>query len=244
MSAEKRSATAADVRELRLRSVRTDGGTQIRVAINGDVREEYTELLTDGAEFPPGIVFYDGAEYWLADGFHRHAAAIAAGLATFHFEVRRGSKRAALLYAVGANAHHGLKRTVGDKRRAVEVLLRDREWSKWGDREIARRCGVSKTFVGKVRGYVQPETVGAPRLAARGDQVYEMRPGTSSPRMIPPRDADSAAEGRNYAQDWLRCLLSFTPAQFVRLKQLLNGSANRKIVAEAVASVMIEVTAE
>ena len=55
------------------------------------------------------------------------------------------------LYAVGANASHGLRRTNTDKRRAVVRLLRDYEWSKWSDREIARRCGVANSFVGNVR---------------------------------------------------------------------------------------------
>jgi hypothetical protein len=38
--------------------------------------------------------------------------------------------------------------------------------------------------------------------------------------------------------------LGFTPEQFVRLKQLLDGSVSERIVAEAVASVMIEASAE
>lgn len=248
MSAQRKAAAGPDIRELRLRSVRTDGGTQIRTGIDGDVREEYTAAMLDGDLFPPGIVFYDGAAYWLADGFHRHAAAIAAGLATFHFEVRQGSKRDALLYAVGANAHHGLKRTVADKRRAVEALLRDREWSKWGDREIARRCGVSKTFVGKVRGVVNPETVGTPRLAERGGQVYEMRPATAAPRVNTERDPATAGEppwGDRYS--WLHKLLRFTPEQFVRLQGVLGmeiSTVTLRSVAEAVETVEREASAE
>jgi hypothetical protein len=242
MSAEKRPAP--DVRELRLRNVRTDGGTQTRDGIDAEVLEEYAQAMADGEEFPPGVVFYDDTAYWLADGFHRHAAAIAAGLTTFHFEVRQGAKRDALLFSVGANAQHGLRRTPADKRRAVETLLRDREWSRWGDRELARLAGVSKTFVGKVRAYAQPETVGTPRLAERGGTVYEMRPGTPAQRVNTQREAESAAAGRNYTQDWLRHLLSFTPEQFVRMQQILDGSVDRKIVAEAVASVMIEASTE
>jgi hypothetical protein len=252
-NAEGRSSVSAlrqgkpDVRELRLRDVRTDGGTQTRASINGDVLEEYAELLADGTEFPPGVVFYDGKDYWLADGFHRHAAAIAAGLATFHFEVRKGSKRDALLYAVGANAHHGLKRSVADKRRAVEALLRDREWSKWGDREIARRCGVSKTFVGKVRGVINPETVGTPRLAERGGQVYEMRPAAAAPRVNTERDIAAAGEQpRGDRYSWLHKLMRFTPEQFVRLQGVLGmeiSTVTLRSVAEAVEAVELEASA-
>jgi hypothetical protein len=42
-------------------------------------------------------------------------------------------------------------RTNADKRRAVELLLRDEEWSKKSDRWIAEKCGVSHNFVNSVR---------------------------------------------------------------------------------------------
>ncbi|HZF40417.1 MAG TPA: helix-turn-helix domain-containing protein [Blastocatellia bacterium] len=38
-----------------------------------------------------------------------------------------------------------------DRRRAVLTLLNDAEWSRWSDREIARRCGVSPDTVGRLR---------------------------------------------------------------------------------------------
>jgi hypothetical protein len=47
------------------------------------------------------------------------------GLAKISADVREGSRRDAILYAVGANASHGLKRTNRDKRNAVRVLLKD-----------------------------------------------------------------------------------------------------------------------
>jgi hypothetical protein len=65
--------------------------------------------------------------------------------------MRQGTRRDAILHAAGANAAHGLRRTNADKRRAVETLLRDEEWSKWSDREIARLCAVSHPFVSQIR---------------------------------------------------------------------------------------------
>lgn len=65
--------------------------------------------------------------------------------------MRAGTRRDAILYAVGANATHGLPRSNADKRRAVETMLRDEEWVVWSDREIARRTQTSAPFVAKVR---------------------------------------------------------------------------------------------
>ena len=57
-----------------------------------------------GVVFPPVIVFHDGADYWLADGFQRLIAAEELGLTEFSADVREGTRRDAILYAVGANA--------------------------------------------------------------------------------------------------------------------------------------------
>jgi hypothetical protein len=62
-------------------------------------------------------------------------------------EIRQGSLRDAILFACGANAVHGLRRTNKDKRRAVRTLLKDPEWSQWTDVEIARRCAVDPKTV-------------------------------------------------------------------------------------------------
>lgn len=60
-------------------------------------------------------------------------------------------KPVAVLHSVGANAQHGQRRTNADKRKAVMTLLNDEEWGQWSDREIARQCAVSKSFVNKLR---------------------------------------------------------------------------------------------
>ena len=57
--------------------------------------------------------------------------------------VRAGTRRDAILFAVGANGDHGLRRTNEDKRRSVLVLLRDEEWGAKSDRWIATQAGVS-----------------------------------------------------------------------------------------------------
>jgi hypothetical protein len=128
-------------------AIRTKGGTQIRVQRNDTVAETYRDEIAAGAVFPPVVVFFDGAEYWLADGFHRLFAHAAANRKEIAAEVRPGSLRDAILYAVGANALHGLHRTNGDKVNAVMTLLKDPEWSQWSNYEIADRCNVSDEMV-------------------------------------------------------------------------------------------------
>lgn len=139
------------VAPLPLASIRLDGGTQIRATINEQTVAEYAEQMAAGAAFPPLVVYHDGEDYWLADGFHRLAAAGQAGLAEIDCALRHGTQRDALLCAVGANSAHGLRRTNEDKRRAVGLLLADAEWSQKSDRWIAETCGVSNRFVGGVR---------------------------------------------------------------------------------------------
>lgn len=61
------------------------------------------------------------------------------------------TKRDAILYSVGVNSDHGLRRSNDDKRQAIMTLLKDEEWSQWSDSEIARQCAVDQTTVSKHR---------------------------------------------------------------------------------------------
>src|SRR3982750_4393302 len=65
------------VEMLELKKIRTDGGTQLRAKLSEKVIEEYAAAMREGhrAEFPPLMVFFDGTDYWLADGHHRYHAA-------------------------------------------------------------------------------------------------------------------------------------------------------------------------
>jgi hypothetical protein len=107
--------------------------------------------ITQAAKFPPITVFYDGTDYWLADGFHRVEVHKQLGLVEIEADIRQGTRRDAVLYSVGANSSHGLRRTNEDKRRAVGLLLGDDEWRGWSDNEIAKRCSVHHSTVGTLR---------------------------------------------------------------------------------------------
>jgi len=141
------------------------------------------------------VAFHDGIVYWLADGFHRYHAHRRAGLDQIEVDVKEGTLREAMLYAVGANTDHGLRRTNEDKRKAVltmltnEVVAKDDEGKLWSDREIARRCSVSQTFVSRLRQEFVTENVVSERNASADaafsdatsdNRVYTTKHGTKA----------------------------------------------------------------
>lgn len=180
-----------------LSQIRTDGGTQPRAVIDDAVVQDYADAMREGAKFPAVVVFKDGQDHWLADGFHRVAAAKVARLTEIAADVRPGSRRDAVLYAMGANASHGVRRTNADKRRAVTTLLKDAEWAKWSDREIARRCGVSNAFVSGVRQEASPLTVNSDTRAV----TYTDRWGNESVMVPGKREPEPEPEEAEYGDD-------------------------------------------
>jgi hypothetical protein len=123
--------------------IKTDGGTQPRVSTHQETVAEYREAYKAGIKMPPVTLFFDGTEYWLADGFHRFWAAKEAGLTEIYEEIHPGTLRDAILFSLSANAKHGLRRTNADKRKAIQTLLDDPEWRGWSNEKIAEVCAVS-----------------------------------------------------------------------------------------------------
>jgi hypothetical protein len=139
------------VKKLNLNAIRIDGGTQSRVQINTEIVADYAEAIRVGIDFPPVVVFHDGADYWLADGFHRYHAHRSAEKASIQADVQPGSLEDAQLYATGANGSHGLYRSNADKRKAVTMTLAIPRCADWSDRKIAEHCKVSVPFVSAIR---------------------------------------------------------------------------------------------
>lgn len=138
--------------------IRRDGGTQMRLGINKMKAMEYAELKKHGHRFDPIRLFYDGTDYWLGDGFHREAADDINGETHTRAEIHPGTRRDAILYAASeANNKHGLPPSLADRQNAARVLLEDEEWSKWGDREIGRRVGLSHPTIGRMRAKIDEE---------------------------------------------------------------------------------------
>lgn len=161
--------------------------------IDQSVVNEYAERVDD---LPPVVVFRDpDGALWLADGAHRQAAHIKAGRTEIMAHVYVGSRRDAILFAVGSNAKHGLRRSNADKRQAVGLLLDDPEWAQWSDAVIADRCGVSDRFVAKLRAERQPATPHGSesgiRIGADGRLIDTSKIGTRKPRQMPDESAEA-----------------------------------------------------
>ena len=179
------------IKQLKLSEIVTDAGTQVRAGLSEATVSDYAEALADGATFPPVVVFYDGSRYIAADGFHRVHAAIRNSGTQIECDVRKGGKGEALKFALGCNAHHGLRRTNADKRHAVELAVR--EFPNVSTVAIARMCLVGDELVAEIRK-AQPTDSGrlAPPPARIGLDGRErklppppMRPTTPPPPTRP-----------------------------------------------------------
>lgn len=128
-----------------------DEKLQSRTEIDEATVAEYAENIKGGDEFPPVLVYFDGINYYLTDGYHRYHAHKRAEKVSILCDVINGTFRDAVLRATGVNSKHGMRRTHADKRKAVMTLLDDLEWMDWSNAEIARHCSVSPTFVANLR---------------------------------------------------------------------------------------------
>ena len=137
--------------ELELTSIRVDGGTQSRLELSQEVVNEYAEHMAEGAVFPAVIVFQDGANYWLADGFHRYFATKKNKGKTINADVQVGTQEEAILFSFTANSNRGLRMTSADKRNIVIRMLTNKTWGGWTDAAIARHVGITGMTVGRIR---------------------------------------------------------------------------------------------
>jgi hypothetical protein len=132
--------------------IRTDGGTQPRAKIDPGVCDDYGERMKAGEKFPAVDVFFDGENYWLADGFHRlQAYALVVPGESIECNVFQGTQQDAQWYSYSVNKAHGLRRTNEDKERAVRAALAHPEAKDKSNVAIAKHCGVDEKTVRKYR---------------------------------------------------------------------------------------------
>jgi hypothetical protein len=199
-----------------LTEITADESVQGRVALDQEVIADYASAMLEqikdekpddrlaGLKFPACILFDDGKTKWLADGFHRLEAArhTDGKVHSLYCHKYKGTKRDAILYALGANASHGLRRTSADKRKAVSLMLRDDEWKQWSSREIANQCNVSHTFVETVRNDLEQASAEAKAEHEEKGRKYRTRHGSAATMRTGKRRARkkkaSAEESRGF----------------------------------------------
>lgn len=181
------------IKSVRLSDIAIDGETQQRERIDNAIVSEYAEAMRCGAKFPPVTLFFDGAAYWLADGFHRRHAYAEAEIPEVPADVRDGTKRDARLFSASANGTHGIRLTNADKRRSVMVLLGDKEWCQWSDNQIAKHCHVTQPFVSKVRKEVIPDK-------SEG-VITVIPPTTEKPKAVPTVGTGEAENNQEKPQE-------------------------------------------
>lgn len=174
--------------KLKLKDIRLDGDTQPREYISQDLVDDYAEALLEDNVFPPLVVFNDGANYWLACGFHRYFANKKAGFLDVECDVRTGTLREAQLYSLGTNSTHGMRRTNGDKRKSVMKMLNDIEWNEWSDNEIAKHCDVSGVYVGRIRKSVGLEKTERKYIDKHGNEATMKVRAPSEPVILKPSE--------------------------------------------------------
>ena len=147
------SASKEDFNEtsVRLDKIELSSKTQLRCTLNTEIIDEYAEAMKKRNKFPAVILFSSKDKYFVGDGYHRIEAAIKTGRKVIQAEIRPGGYAAALKYAASANDEHGLRRTQADKRKAIQVLLRDPDFCKKSDNQIAKIVNVSHNTVAAVR---------------------------------------------------------------------------------------------
>lgn len=185
----------------KLSAIEMDHTIQCRASIDMATVNEYAERMLAKDEFPPVVLFGTRQKMWIGDGWHRIAAAQQVGSEDICADLRTGGRADALKFALGANAVHGHRRTNADKRRAVEIALR--EFPKLSSRAVAQLCGVSDKTVESVRDSTCGTSAPAPRTGADGKTYPARRERTAREiaadlgclaREPEPADVDDAEE--------------------------------------------------
>lgn len=180
-------------KRIRIDKIRLDGDTQPRTEIDEAIVREYRDAYKAGVQLPPVDVFYDGANYWLADGFHRRWGAFKADIKSLDCVVHEGTREDARWFSYAANQTHGLRRTNEDKAKAVKAALQHPKGAELSDRQIAEHVGVSNTFVGKIRSQVSTDDTST-RKGKDGKSYPAKKPPKKKPESQPEAKEDAEDE--------------------------------------------------
>lgn len=183
-----------ELRQIEVAGIQAEAGIQARVDMDAATVTAYFERMMAGDAFPPVVVFDDGKSLWLADGFHRLAAARRAKRQRIDARVLKGTRDDAAWYALGANRANGLPMSTADKVRAVKQALLMRPEA--SNRMIADHVGVNHVTVAKYRSEMEStgeihqlsKTVGADGKARPAHRAVDDDPPPPMPSIAVPTD--------------------------------------------------------
>jgi ParB-like chromosome segregation protein Spo0J len=230
-----------DIRKLPVDELVLDPNLNLRDRLDDFTVERYAESWE---RLPPITVFEVEGRWLVADGFHRHAAAVLLSRRTIPAEVRTGTFADALDFVAGVNLFHGLPLSRAERRRAVEIKLKFHH--DWSDRRLAEELGVSRELVAKTRrslieGGQIPQN--AERVGADGKTYTAGLPKDPNERRpkgqpIAQQDEPSASDrpGRNRDVDvppWDDASTPLPAPSIERAAALAGESADARFAAQA-----------
>ena len=137
---------------MKLSQILLEQKLMMRVSLNQEIIDQYAQDMLDGDKFPPVVIFNDGDNNYLVEGFKRYHACKKNGFEIIDADTRMGTYDDAFDYALTvANRLHGERYTPEDKRYQLQMALDTPRYSKKSDRELSRILKVSHTFVSKAR---------------------------------------------------------------------------------------------
>jgi ParB-like chromosome segregation protein Spo0J len=226
-----KTEAAPTIKEVPVAQITMDKALQPRAALTGDAVSEYAEVMSEGGEMPPCTVVYDGRTYWLCDGFHRVTAAQRLKWKNIRCEVIEGDREYAMWMAAAANLKHGVRRTNGDKVRAVMMALLCRPGE--SDRSIGKHCAVSAEMVRQRR--LQAEAVAELDAVAEDAVAEAVEDGVVSDddpvvaRMVAAESAIKATmDAVDEALQSVEALLQTEHAAFVSQQRVKTDLKNAK----------------
>ena len=146
LRADNKGTAAMKIREIPLDDLVLDPNLNLRDRLDDFTVERYADSWD---RLPPITVYNIDDRLLVADGFHRHAAAVMLGKRTIRAEIIEGTFTDALDFVSSVNLFHGLPLTRAERRRAVEVKLKLHH--DWSDRRMAEELAVSRELVAKIR---------------------------------------------------------------------------------------------
>jgi hypothetical protein len=192
------------IRELPVHDLILDPRLNLRDKLDQDTVERYMEAWD---RLPPVTVYRVEGKLLLADGIHRHAAAVTLGRRTIKSEVLDGTFDAALDFVAGANLHHGLPLTRAERRRAIELKLRLHH--ERSDRHLAEELCVGRELVAKIRRQLIESSqipMGDVRVGSDGKRYPAMTlpkdAGERRPRTAEEAGAEPAPRGGRGGGEW------------------------------------------